>query len=88
MCIRDRFSTANRIPHWAGESRGGAAAPMIDTVRRLSDNAMDDCFRVVAAASEEAIVSSLWHAHSVVGRTGETTWSLHDAAGRAGVDIL
>lgn len=82
------FSTANRIPHWAGESRGGAAAPMIDTVRRLSDNAMDDCFRVVAAASEEAIVSSLWHAHSVVGRTGETTWSLHDAAGRAGVDIL
>ena len=25
------FSTANRIPHWAGESRGGAAAPVRPT---------------------------------------------------------
>ncbi|TPF95113.1 P1 family peptidase [Bifidobacterium sp. UTBIF-78] len=89
------FSTANRIPHWAGEmhvgeansSEKGGALPMIDRVERLSDNAMDACFRAVASASEEAIVSSLWHAHSVVGRDGRTTWSLRDAASHAGIPL-
>ncbi|KAA8829578.1 DmpA family aminopeptidase [Bifidobacterium myosotis] len=89
------FSTANRIPHWAGETHAVEAnssemdrpLPMIDRVERLSDNAMDACFRAVASASEEAIVSSLWHAHSVVGRDGRTTWSLRDAAAHAGIPL-
>ena len=89
------FSTANRIPHWAGEAHAGeanssemgGALPMIDRVERLNDNAMDACFRAVASASEEAIVSSLWHAHSVVGRDGRTTWSLRDAASHAGIPL-
>ena len=94
------FSTANRIPHWAGETHAGEVnsseahsgdmgkpSPMIDRVERLSDNAMDACFRAVASASEEAIVSSLWHAHSVVGRDGRTTWSLCDAASHAGIPL-
>ncbi|MBW3092041.1 P1 family peptidase [Bifidobacterium sp. 82T10] len=81
------FSTAARIPHWAGETHTGATLPMIDTAPRLSDNAMDDCFRAVAAASEEAIVSSLAHARSVVGRDGRTTWSLRDATARAGITL-
>ncbi|WP_033492347.1 P1 family peptidase [Bifidobacterium biavatii] len=81
------FSTAARIPHWAGETHAGETLPMIDAAPRLSDNAMDDCFRAVAAASEEAIVSSLAHAGSVVGRDGRTTWSLRDAAARAGIAL-
>ena len=89
------FSTANRIPHWAGETHAGESnssgmdkpSPMIDRVERLSDNAIDACFRAVASASEEAIVSSLWHAHSVVGRDSRTTWSLRDAAAHAGIPL-
>ncbi|MCH9276271.1 P1 family peptidase [Bifidobacterium amazonense] len=81
------FSTAGRIPHWAGETHDGVTSPMIDTAPRLNDNAMDDCFRAVAAAGEEAIVSSLAHARSVVGRDGRTTWSLRDAAARAGIAL-
>lgn len=81
------FSTANRMAHWAGHNYNGQTLPMIDTVARLSDNAMDVCFRAVSAISEEAIISSLWHAHSVTGRTGEVTWSLRDLAAQAGVEL-
>ncbi len=81
------FSTANRVNHWAGTVREGSRMPMIDTTERLSDNVLDRCFRVVSAISEEAIISSLWHAHSVVGRTGQTTWSLRDLADRAGIAL-
>ncbi|RSX50402.1 D-aminopeptidase [Bifidobacterium goeldii] len=81
------FSTANRMNHWAGHEVDGRSLPMIDTAARLSDNAMDVCFRAVSAASEEAIISSLAHADSLIGRTGEITWSLHDLASQAGVDL-
>lgn len=80
------FSTANRVSHWAGTVREGSR-PVADTTERLSDNALDRCFRVVSAISEEAIISSLWHAHSVAGRTGQTTWSLRDLADRAGIAL-
>lgn len=82
------FSTAGRMDHWAGERRGESFGhPMIDTVERLSDNAMDDCFAAVAAASEEAIISSLVHAKTVIGRTGRPTLSLRDAMRQAGVRL-
>ena len=74
------FSTANRIEHWAGQVAGGAALPYVDTVQRLSENAMDVCFRAVASASEEAIISSLTHAHTTVGRDGQRFHSLIEAA--------
>ena len=48
---------------------------------------MDDCFRGVAAASEDAIVSSLLHARTTTGRTGRPTTCLRDAARAAGVDL-
>lgn len=82
------FSTANRIDHWAGERHDGRSHAMTDTTLRISDNAMDRCFRAVAAASEEAIISALLHAHSVRGRTGIITPSLADAARVAGIDCF
>lgn len=79
------FSTANRIDHWAGEHHDGRDHPMTGTTLRISDNAMDRCFRAVAAASEETIISALLHAHSVRGRTGTITPSLTDAFHLAGL---
>jgi D-aminopeptidase len=63
------FSTANRIDHQMNTA--------VQSVERLHENAMDRCFRAVAAASEEAIVSSLMHAQTRTGRTG-TVYSLND----------
>lgn len=82
------FSTMNRIDHWAGEHHDGRDHPMTDTTLRISDNAMDRCFRAVAAASEETIISALLHARSVRGRNGTITPSLTDAARVAGVDCI
>lgn len=64
-----------------------AATPLIEHVTRLNENAMDRCFRAVAAASEEAIISSLLHAHGVRGRDGTVTPSLREAAQGAGVTL-
>ena len=80
------FSTANRMRHWMNEG-AEQTADMIETVRRLNEHGMDDCFRAVASLSEEAIISSLLHAHSVIGWTGEKTMSLRDAADEAGMRI-
>ncbi|MCH4161289.1 MAG: P1 family peptidase [Bifidobacterium sp.] len=63
------FSTSNRIHH-----RMDAA---VETIERLHEDAMDVCFRATAAASEEAIISSLMHAHTRIGRSG-TIHSLRD----------
>ncbi|PLS29123.1 P1 family peptidase [Bifidobacterium parmae] len=88
------FSTANRIDHWAGDDLTKpsdhptpAGGPLVETVTRLNENAMDRCFRAVAAASEEAIVSSLLHAHGVRGRDGKVTPSLRDALRDAGLAL-
>lgn len=88
------FSTANRIDHWAGDDQTTPSdhptpvgGPLIETVTRLNENAMDRCFRAVAAASEEAIVSSLLHARGVRGRDGKVTPSLRDALREAGLEL-
>ena len=82
------FSIANRIGHWAGEVRGRMLAqPAIGRVDRLSDNVMDGCFRAVAAASEDAIISSLLHGLTTTGRTGRPTVCLRDAARAAGIGL-
>lgn len=88
------FSTANRIDHWAGDDQTAssghptpAGGPLIETVTRLNENAMDRCFRAVAAASEEAVVSSLLHARGVRGRDGKVTPSLRDALHDAGLTL-
>lgn len=73
-------------PHDAVASEA-AATPLIEHVTRLNENAMDRCFRAVAAASEEAIISSLLHAHGVRGRDGTVTPSLDEAAHAAGVTL-
>ncbi len=65
------FSTANRIPHWPTSVLGQREC--------VHERALDTLFRVVAATTEEAIVSSLLHARTVRGRWG-TVHSLTDAA--------
>lgn len=82
------FSTANRIAHWGGRSVDGKALPYIDTVERLNENAMDVCFRAVASASEESIISSLLHAHSVYDRNGRCIRSLREAATACGITLF
>lgn len=79
------FSTANRIDHWAGSNHHGRYQPLVSVGERLNENAMDICFRAVAAASEEAIVSSLVHAHTVTGYDGRVTPCLSDAMRQAGL---
>lgn len=72
------FSTANRVAHWP--DRG------IDRIERLHESEMDGMFRAVASATEEAIVSSLIHAHTVRGLWG-TVHSLADAAAYNGLRL-
>ena len=82
------FSTANRIDHWAGQVANGAALPLIDTAERLNENAMDLCFRAVASASEEAIISSLTHAHTTFGTDGQYFRSLNEAARMCAIPLF
>lgn len=81
------FSTANRRRHWTKPEQRNDRR-LIDTINRVDEHLMDDSFRAVASASEEAIVSSLLHAHTVIGRTGEPTLSLRDAARKAGITLF
>ncbi|MCH4209352.1 P1 family peptidase [Bifidobacterium sp.] len=81
------FSTANRIAHWAGEDREGSHEPMVTQGERLNENVMDTCLRAVAAASEESIISSLAHAHSVIDGAYGSALSLRDACRRASIAI-
>ncbi|MCI1219241.1 MAG: P1 family peptidase [Bifidobacterium sp.] len=87
------FSTANRIAHWAGGDRGDERGndygdghgPMISQGELLNENAMDACFRAVAAASEESIISSLTHACSVIDGAHGSAFSLRDACRKANI---
>lgn len=63
------FSTANRVSHYAGEQ-----LLHIDT---LHENHMDYLFRAVVSSVEEAVVSSLLHAQTTIGRKS-TCFSLKD----------
>ncbi len=65
------FTTANRMPHFAQEQ--------VLTRRLLHEDALDVVFRAVTECVEESVLSSLYHAETVVGRAGHTRLSLADA---------
>ncbi len=58
------FTTANRIPHYP-------QSPILP-FNRLVDSELDPVFRAVADTVEEAVLSSLFHAEKVIGRSGYT----------------
>lgn len=60
------FSTANRIP-----SQGD-----IFSMRCIHESHMDQAFRAVAEATEEAVLNSMLHAHTVTGYSGKVRRSL------------
>ena len=64
------FSTACRIPH--------DSEPAVLPYAILNESCMDQVFRGVAYATEEAIVSSMLHAQTVTGRAGHTRKSLRE----------
>lgn len=66
------FSTANLVAHFP--------STQFDTVTRFNDNQIDLFFRATAATVDEAVLSSLVHAESVVDRKGRRRLSLVDAA--------
>jgi D-aminopeptidase len=66
------FSTANRVPHY-GEG-------CFLSLRQLRDDCLDPLFRAAASAVEESVLSSLFHAHTITGRNGQTVICLADAA--------
>lgn len=62
------FTTANRVPHYSKT----AVIPMA----MLDDEAIDPVFSMTADAVEEAILSSLYHAKTTVGRDGNKKYGL------------
>ena len=71
------FTTANRVPHF------GQTA-VLET-KMLLDDRMDSVFEAAVEAVEEAIISSLDHAQTVVGIRGKRVLCLRDAMSAAGV---
>jgi len=65
------FTTANRVPH---QDKG----PYLDC-KIITDQWIDQAFRAMAEATEEAILKTLCHAETVVGRAGHCRVSLVDA---------
>jgi D-aminopeptidase len=68
------FSTANRVPHYGGNA--------FLSLRQLRDDLLDPLFRAVASATEEAVLSSLFHAKTTADRNGEPRLCLADAITR------
>ena len=62
------FTTANRVPHYSKTK--------IISVGMMDDDAIDPVFRLTADAVEEAILSSMYHAKTTVGRKGKTRLGL------------
>ena len=60
------FSTANRIP-----ANGGCMS-----LRCIHESQIDKAFRAVAEATEEAVLRSMLHAHTVTGYSGKVRRSL------------
>ncbi|QAT50052.1 S58 family peptidase [Caproiciproducens sp. NJN-50] len=74
------FSTANRVAHY--EKRD------IVPVTQLSENRINDIFRMTASVVEESILSSLVHAKTTEGRGGRVCLDLKTALKQAGTAIL
>jgi D-aminopeptidase len=68
------FSTANRVPHYSDSE--------FLTLRQIRDDRLDPLFRAAASATEEAVVSSMFHAKTVTDRCGKTRLCLLDAVRR------
>ncbi len=64
------FSTGNRIPHYPDK--------MILETRMVADSKIDQVFQAAAEAVEEAVYSSLDHAHTVKGRSQKTIYALSE----------
>lgn len=64
------FSTANRIPHEGKKP--------VQTVLALSDSELDPVFSAVVECTEEAILSSLFHAQTVTGHRERCIFSLSE----------
>jgi len=64
------FSTTNRVPHYSEKD-------ILET-KMIYDEHLDIVFRAVAEASEEAILSALYHAESVVGARGSVRKGLKE----------
>nr|WP_184310438.1 P1 family peptidase [Anaerosolibacter carboniphilus] len=64
------FTTAHRIKHYE-------KSPIV-TVEMLNENEIDEVFRAVAEATEEAILNSMICAERTVGRAGHTRASLKE----------
>ena len=62
------FTTANRVPHYSKSK--------IIPMAMMDDDAIDPVFRLTADAVEEAILSSMYHAKTTVGRKGYTRLGL------------
>lgn len=62
------FTTANRVPHYSQTK--------IISMAMMDDDSIDPVFRLTADAVEEAILSSMYHAKTTVGRKGKTRQSL------------
>ena len=64
------FSTASPIPHYPSHD--------IMHFPVVHESCMDTIFRASIDAMQEAILSSLWHSHTTVGRNGNIRDSIHD----------
>ena len=64
------FTTANRVPHYSKK-------PVLD-MKMYFDSEIDEIFEASVEAVEEALISSLYHAKTVVGIRGNKRWGLLD----------
>ena len=64
------FTTANQIPHWA--------ETLVETFRRVHEDALDQVFRAVTECVEESVVSSLLHAVPMEDRLGRRVHALRE----------
>ena len=64
------FSTANRLPHYSDRD--------VIPVKMFYDEHIDMVFEAAAEAVEEAIVSSLYHADTMIGIRGNTYMGLRE----------
>lgn len=64
------FTTANRVPHYSKNA--------IIEMKMVDDEQIDPVLEMSAEAVEEAIISSLYHAETTVGRAGRVQRGLKD----------
>ncbi len=72
------FTTANRVPHY----NDGAFI----NVTMMDDERIDPVFEMTAEAVEEAIISSIYHAETTIGRAGNKKLGLLDALAQLSED--